>query len=89
MKHHLRISTADFELLRGTDTIERMIRHKIVVDEKTPYNVRTQLSSYLAENCADIYYVVQQYPAFENAETAYYFADYQDFVNVLNFSQGD
>ena len=86
MKHHLQISTADFELLRGTLTMERMIRHKIVVKADSLYTQIDQLNRYLAEGCADIYYV---HTAFDYAETAYYFASDKDFQCIMHIIQGE
>ena len=89
MQHCQRISTDDFERLAGTLTMERMVRHKIVVDENTPYTVLAQLDSYLAEGCADIYYVAPPpHPAFE-AKTAYYFASDRDFQCIMRIIQGE
>ena len=89
MQHCQRISTDDFERLAGTLTMERMTRHKVVVNADSLYVLLEQLDRYLAEGCADIYYVAQPHPAFENAETAYYFASDRDFQCIMRMIQGE
>ena len=86
MQHCQRISTEDFERLAGSLTMERMIRHKIVVNADSLYTQIDQLNRYLAEGCADIYYV---HIAFDNAETAYYFASDRDFQCIMRIIQGE
>ena len=89
MKHQQQISAEDFERLAGTLTMERMVRHKIVVNADSLYTQIEQLNRYLAEGCADIYYVAPPPHLAVEAKTAYYFASDKDFQCIMHIIQGE